>query len=86
MMNLKRECNEVGLSVDDFCQLIEVPYQTVAGWAKSRPVLLKVLFDGLNAKNVVEKYKQVTGLVIYEGLSPAGKAKRNSFPQEREAQ
>lgn len=70
MINLKAECNKIGLSVDDFSKLVNVPYQTLAKWATSRPELLAVLFDGLNAKNVVEKYKQVTGLVIYEGLSP----------------
>jgi len=97
VINLKRECKEIGMTVEDFCLLVDVPYQTVSGWSKSRPVLLEVLFNGLACSNILDRIEELrdqaneqsrrftkSQLFVNEDLSPRQAV--YSFPQEREAQ
>lgn len=58
-MSLKTDCNKVGLSVSDFSELVNVPYQTLIDWHKTRPQLMNVLFNGIACNNILDRVEEL---------------------------
>jgi hypothetical protein len=57
MITLKDECKNVGITVNDLSVILDVPYQTLNDWSKTRCVLLTVVFEGIRARMLIEQLK-----------------------------
>ncbi|MCP4324295.1 MAG: hypothetical protein GY787_21040 [Alteromonadales bacterium] len=44
-MNLKLECNKLGLKVSEFCLSYDMPVRTMQDWTKSHPKRVRAFLD-----------------------------------------
>lgn len=65
-MILKEQCKNVGLTVDDFSALVDVPTTTLRDWCKSRPELMTVLFEGIAANSILDRVEELRNEHNYE--------------------